>query len=574
MDKILEKLLKKINELDNTHSDQYLSYNRKSTDDADNQKNSVAYQVGESIQYAERENLKIANIELDGFCEVGIIREHHSGFATNAGFELSANGSITQQIDRPKFMVMVEALKKKKFKGVIILCWDRASRNDLDDSLIKKLIDLGVDIRFVQTKYDTSSSGKLHMDIDGMFSKHYSRVISEKVTNTRNKLVSEGKVPHRVKLGYLNRGSDNKPFDPIKAPIVKRMFEMYATGEWSYTELAKWANLQGLTCEPARRKRTKLEKMKGVELSEIPKTSKPITLKTVEMLLNSPFYIGKNLHNGKYVDSTAHSPLIDTALFYKVKSVMASRTQSVHYLDKQFYSFREMLRCTACNRAYSPYVKKGITYYGSKCKADCTNIEKNTSEAKIVQKLKEVLDKISFSDQELLELEKNSHKELNKVAERRDAELQDTYRQLSKAVSDLDYLSKEKLTMLRNSIMTPENILKEEIRLTAIIAELKTKIHANVDSTQEMLSYVILFSDLVKQAGSIFENGLDSHRHKIITKVFSELYLYNGKLEYVAKQGFDRLLDRVKVDFTNDGGPTRNRTLTNGFGGRRTTTIL
>ena len=58
------------------------------------------------------------------------------------------------------------------------------SRNKGDDTLIRKLMRKGVDVRFVYANYDKTSSGALHMDIDGMFAQHHSRVTSEKVSLT------------------------------------------------------------------------------------------------------------------------------------------------------------------------------------------------------------------------------------------------------------------------------------------------------------------------------------------------------------------------------------------------------
>ena len=145
------------------------------------------------INEDEKEALKIAPLDIEGFCSKGIIEEHHSGFKQDEDFETNEDGTITYKILRPKFLTLVNFLKAKEFRGIICLCWDRLSRNDADDVLIKKLKSQGIDIRFVQANYEDTSSGALHMDIDGMFSRHYSRVISEKVQNTFKKLRKEGK---------------------------------------------------------------------------------------------------------------------------------------------------------------------------------------------------------------------------------------------------------------------------------------------------------------------------------------------------------------------------------------------
>jgi len=232
----------------------YLIYTRKSTDDAHNQKNSIDFQVGEGIAFAKKNSLPIADISISGFCEHGIIKERHSGFKQDKNFQILDNSQISQKVERPKFLTLISLLQKKSIKGIVCLCWDRVSRNENDDVLIKKLINSGIDFKFVQVTYDDTSSGALHMDIDGMFSRHYSRVISEKVTNAIRKLRSEGKCTYRAPIGYLNQGSNNKVIDPRTYPFIKSLFEMYATGEWSLTSLMHWAHSNNITCSPPKTK--------------------------------------------------------------------------------------------------------------------------------------------------------------------------------------------------------------------------------------------------------------------------------------------------------------------------------
>src|ERR1039458_3193170 len=117
----------------------YLIYSRKSTDDTDNQKNSIPYQKMEGVRYANREHLPIGLLDSEGFCTSGIITERHTGFKEDENFIIKNNGAIQYRIERPKFHKLVELLYNNKFKGVIFLCWDRASRNKTDDNLLRKL---------------------------------------------------------------------------------------------------------------------------------------------------------------------------------------------------------------------------------------------------------------------------------------------------------------------------------------------------------------------------------------------------------------------------------------------------
>src|SRR5579871_2257252 len=239
------------------YRDRFLVYIRKSTDEPDNQKNSIPYQKAEAAKFAEREHLPVAPITLTGFCVDGVISEKHSGFKESDDLTFTKDGLVQYHIDRPKFQKLVQFLSQGRFRGVICLCWDRISRNKGDDTIIRKLMRKGLDARFVYAKYDKSSAGELHMDVDSMFAEHHSRVTSEKVRLATRNLRERGVVTYKAPLGYLNQGSMlHKPIDPDRGPIIKQLFELCATGDWSLADLVRFAGKHGLTTRPVRRRRT------------------------------------------------------------------------------------------------------------------------------------------------------------------------------------------------------------------------------------------------------------------------------------------------------------------------------
>ena len=547
--------------IDNQYADCYIAYTRKSTDDADNQKNSIEYQAQEIKRDLARQGIEIAPLTIEGFCTDGYITEHHSGFKEDSDFHTNPDGTISISVDRPKFLMLVNMLRAKKFKGVISLCWDRFSRNEADDMLTKKLLKQGIDVRFVQVKYDSSSSGALHMDIDGMFSRHYSRTISEKVRNTNKKLRNEGKCIYNPPLGYLSEGSGNKPFDTERAPLVKRIFELYATGEWSFSTLAQWANKHGLTTKPCRRKRTKEEKLNGKQLSDIPISSHQITQASIFNMLSNPFYIGKMVHSGELLESKVHQPLIDLATYYKVQSVLKKKSVTIQYPNLEFYTYRGLVKCGSCSRSYSPYTQKGIVYYRSQCqKKNCKNPLQNFNDKFITEKIQEILERIHFTDQEKRDIEAHAWKELDKLTEGRNKQVKDLQLLKSKTKDNLEYIVTDKLNLLRTGVFTPAQIIDEEGRLTTLLAEYEEKISALSISTKAMLEYVISFSELAKHVAIYFDKGLDTEKRDIVLQVFSELYIDNGELKYVATEAYHALLKRFDTSEIQSCSPGRDRT--------------
>lgn len=534
------------------YKDKYLVYNRKSTDDAENQKNSLIYQENANLSFSKRDNLSIAQeFTLANFCKNGIINESHSGYKEDDNFDINKDGSVQYKIDRPKFFRLVQLLKKKEFKGAIFLCWDRASRNKQDDVILKKLMKLGCDIRFSQAQYDKTSSGDLHMDIDGMFAAHYSRVISEKVKLAIAKLRNEGKCVYVAPLGYIDKGSDNKPIDIERAPIVKRIFDLYATGGWSFSQLSKWANEHGLTTKPVRRNRSKDEILSNVSKEQISRISNPTTIKTIENILKNPFYAGKVKSGDSFIDGI-HQPLIDIALFNSVQEVLKSKNVSIHYIDKKFTTYRGLIRCS-CGRAYSGYEQKGIIYYRTRCASACANPDKNLKEDYVHDQIQVLMDRIYFSDKEVKEIEERAHVGLGNISNKRDKELDDLNTQQKRVFADLDYIIKNRITLLRTNSMTPESLKTEENKLNVQLTEINKKMAVYAEAAQEMLEYVMSFSELVKSARLYYKHALDSEKREMVAMMFTELVFHNGKLvKYSAKDGFDALLRRPVLSGSPD----------------------
>ena len=531
--------------------DQYTEYNRRSTDDADNQRNTLPYQRNQNLGYIDREKLPFAkNLTIPGFCTNGVIDESHSAFKQEEEFVITADGAIQYRILRPKFLTLISLLLARKIKGVVFLCWDRASRNEQDDLILKKLIQMGCDIRFVEATYEKTSAGKLHMRVDGMFSAHYSEVISEKVRGAQKKLRDERRCIYASPVGYLDKGSDNKPLDPERAPTVKRIFELYATGDWSMRQLGKWARDEGLTKKPVRRKRTKDEIANNMDVADIPKISRPVDHKTIEYMLPNPFYIGKVKIGKTYENSTAHQALIDNSLFLDVQKMLKQKRVSVYYVDKPFHTYREMASCE-CGRSYSPYEQKGIIYYRSRCKEGCTNGNPNLNESNITVAIQKVLDEVYFTDAELLEIEGVMKSEMAKIATNRNKVMDDLQGRQRTIIADIDYIVQNKVTLLRTGAMDADTVREEQKRLEAKLMVVSEEIKTYAESVPEMLKYIMTFSEVVRDAGLYFKYALDSEKREIASLVFGELVFKDRQLiSYEARDGFKALLQRRSVSFS------------------------
>jgi len=530
--------------------EQYLIYNRKSTDEPESQKNSIKYQKSENIRFAYRHLQQIADVTIEGFCNNGIISEKHSAFKENTNFIVVDNGFVQYKIERPKFYKLIQLLSKGYFKGVIVLCWDRISRNKGDETIIRKLIKSGIDFRFVLATYDKTSSGALHMDIDGMFAEHHSRVTSEKVSlNIRNQR-DKGVCTYKAPVGYLNLGKmDDKPFDLERAPVIKKLFELYATGEWTLADLAKYAIQQGFTMPPVRRRRTIEEKLAeeedDIQLQISPITRLP-TYTGIQKILTNPFYSGKVLgNNGEYVSSRSHQALVSEKLFDKVQLALQKKKISVHYVERLDHPLRGLVRCDECGRLYTPYIKKGIVYFGSRCAPGCTNTHKSFNIDFITAKIGECIKSLFFTEAELSEIKQRANTDVAVLEIKRVNELEINERQKKKLREDLSYLRLNKLNLLKTGIYTPENFLEEENKLNNEILRLREAESISDESMHETIKEVIILSELLKNVYSQYILAKPYVKEDIIKIIFSELSILEKELKYKCKLGFKPFESRL-----------------------------
>jgi len=547
--KIMNKNILK--EIENgKYKNHYLIYNRKSTDEPDSQKNSIQYQKTENGKYSINNHLKIAPISIKGFCADGVISEKHSGFKEDLTITFTDDGQVQYKIDRPKFQKMAQFLNKRLLKGVVILCWDRVSRNKADDTLIRKLMKQGIDFRFTYADYDKTSSGALHMDIDGMFAEHHSRVTSEKVKLTTRNLRDQGICTYRAPIGYINTGDKlEKPFDAEREPIIREAFKKYSTGDWSIPDLTKWCNEQGLTTFPMRRPRTEDEMLAEEEdVVEIKPTSRPVNTSLIHRMLNNRFYTGRILgNNNEWIISISHEALVDNETFEKVRKNLQNKRVSIRYTDKLVYPYRAFARCGDCNRAYCPYKKKGKVYFGARCQTDCSNKLKSISTDFIEEKLGEKIKNLYFTKKEKEEIDSRTHSDLNRFEDKRKKEIDQLERQKKKIREDLDYLRTNKLSLLKTGAYSPEELIEEENKLDGQLEKVQNQESISDRAISEVVKDLLKLSELLENGSIYWDYANTEEREQIAKIIFSELFVSENSVDFKLKTGFKPFETRIST---------------------------
>jgi len=243
---------------------------------------------------------------------------------------------------RAIFNGMIRQLNQGKADGLVIHKIDRSARNFSDWAKIGELSDQGIDIHFATEALDfRSRGGRLTADIQAVIAADYIRNLREETIKGIYGRLKQGLYPFCAPIGYLNNGGGKaKTPDPERAPLIRRMYELYATGEYSIRSLHAEMKIQGL------------HNLQG----------KPLSLCGIETVLNNPFYTGLiRLKNSGRMFEGVHEPIVSPVLFQRVQDLKLGKYGKKS--TKHNHLFRGLFRCGNCNSPMSPEVQKGNVYY-------------------------------------------------------------------------------------------------------------------------------------------------------------------------------------------------------------------
>lgn len=297
-------------------------YVRKSTDEDDRQTLSLDAQEKECRAFAAGRGLEVAEL----------VRESHSA----------------RRPGRPLFEQMLQRVAALAAQGrkVAILSHkpDRLLRNLADWAKLNDLIDAGVDLLFVTGSYPNNAQGKMAFGVNVLFAKYYVDNLSEEVHKGIREKIARGEWPAWAPLGYLNVRDKAAPervvVDPAVAPLVRRAFEHYATGDYSLASLAAKLEAEGLVG------RTKRKRLTPGYLQD--------------RILRNPFYCGLMRFRGQ-LHPGVHQPLVPVSLFERVQERM--REAGKPRPKRHAFRYRGIFKCARCGGAVVGDLKKGKYLY-------------------------------------------------------------------------------------------------------------------------------------------------------------------------------------------------------------------
>ena len=291
----------------------YIAYCRKSTDEKDRQVLSIEAQIAELNEFAKREKLHIV--------------------------ETLVESKTAKEPGRLVFQQMMKLLESGKANAILSWHPDRLARNSVDGGQIIYLVDTGkiVDLKFPSFWFENTPQGKFMLNIAFGQSKYYVDNLSENVKRGNRQKLRNGVWPNKAPLGYKNI-VENKSIDidPEEAKVVRKSFEMFAEGKYSFIHIARFMAQGGI----------------------VNANGKPLKIDQIKSMLQKKFYIGTMEFNGEEFKAS-HATFISKQLFEKVqeRTKKLSRPRETNH----DFAFSGLMRCGECGATIT--AEQHIKYY-------------------------------------------------------------------------------------------------------------------------------------------------------------------------------------------------------------------
>lgn len=209
----------------------------------------------------------------------------------------------TTRGDRVKYNEMLDFIRSRNKKTAIVVnCVDRLQRSDEDNPALNKLRREGkIEIHFMKEHIILDETSPVQdifaWKMNVLMAGNYTDSLSYNVKRSLVKNWNSGKWQGMAPLGYLNRHTDDDNneaiiiVDPVRGPIIKHLFEEFATGLHSLQSLWYKARELGLTSK----EKNHYEKSKNFNKRTFVSRNK------IEDILKNPFYYGMMKIKGQLI---------------------------------------------------------------------------------------------------------------------------------------------------------------------------------------------------------------------------------------------------------------------------------
>ncbi len=469
--------------------------------------------------------------------------ERIDNYCNKKSFEIIKSFSFNESAykeKRDEFDKLLEYVQKIATKEVVAVCFDKVDRlsRSVFDKRVALLFEMAmagkIELHFVSDgqiiNNQISAVEKFQFSMNLGLAKYYSDAIGDSVKRAFEQKRRSGEWTGAVRLGYLNVSLDEEKrlrkdiiIDPDRGYLIQKMFELYATGNYSLETIRIKITELGL------------KSLKGFELSK----------SCVENILKDTFYCGIAVSK-KYGSYPHRYPrLITRELFDRCQKIRIERQNSPHKALSRDFVLKGLLKCQNCGCAISFEHKvkpSGKEYNIGSCtnaKGVCKRVYVN--ELDLLKPVYEVLERFESITEEV---QNELVDELRKCTE---TEIVFHKAQINRIRTAYDNL-KEKQNRLLEAYLD-QSITKDiydkkhqEYQDQIQTLEIEMSEHQKADFDYQTTVAVVI--SVARRAKTIFENSSEVAGKRAFLNYILQNPIVTGKtLSFELKKPFDLVLN-------------------------------
>lgn len=450
--------------------------------------------------------------------------------------KIYAESHTAKKPGRPLFNEMLKFVKQKKIAHIVFLKADRASRNNVDSSQLIYMAEyMNFSIHLIQDGLILCKNSKptdfLIFEVTNCMSNFYPRNLSIEVSTKLREKAEQGYYPSRPPIGYQTVKINHRALlqiNPEKAFFIKQIFELYATGQYSYESLAK------------------VMRDKGFKMSEKTTCSR----RNIEDILNNPIYIGDFVYNGKRYYNAKHEAIVSHEIYSACQQIIHKR--SSYHTKKYDFIFSNMIKCKKCGCYMVAELKKGkyIYYHCTGNKGGDCKKHSYVRESVIEKRFIEILKSFELSPATLKFAKAALKSELENQNFYNEKRIENIQIEVKRVKNRLD-----KLFNLFLDEQIDENLYKQKRKEFEMqLEDLTAKLSSYNRTSIEILKLSEKLFELCKHAHTLYLTGNICEKREIIKIVCSNFYYDGANVEIAIKKAFQPLVKIAYLEKVGRGG--------------------
>lgn len=443
---------------------------------------------------------------------------------------------------RPEFNSMMALINKRQdIKG--ILCWklNRLHRNPKDAGDLQWALQSGlIEEVITPSKVYTEADSDFVMAIEGAQANRFIRDLQEDTLRGLESKLEKGIAPILAPVGYYNDKTKNQGErdilpHPQYFPLMRKVFELALTRDYSIFELCRMANEMGIRNN---------------------RGGKPISRTQMYQVVTNPFYAGRFVYRG-ILHQGSHKPMLTEAEFDLLQGFVANNARP-HVKTNEFI-FNGFVRCGYCNymitnefkeKKYKNGTVGRFNYYRCtqkrllRCPQPYVRAEK--LETQISKFLLEINLSSKFIDWAIRELNR-ANDEQKKLRGAKYQALKSAYEGMQKRLDNLLALK-----------ISPENVRQELITDTEY-KEGRQKLLIERENINQRMQHMNQFIDdwmdltvktfdFTVKAVEKWENGTMEDKRMILATIGASMTLKDDKLNIEPRTPFLMIKNALEVD--------------------------